>query len=177
VPFFLLGGAAVGLGRGTELVPLDERVKPAAAEALVIAPPVHLDTAQAYRSLSSRLTMESQENKIVTFQAQLWGWGVGAVPQNDFESVVFEQHRGLANLKKRLLRLGASVAMMTGSGSAVFGLFPERNRVSAAIEEFKGERIYRVSLVSRARYRRMWWRALGQHVVEGIWPPQSRYAR
>jgi 4-diphosphocytidyl-2-C-methyl-D-erythritol kinase len=174
VPFFLLGGTAVGIGRGTELFPLPDG---AAQRGLVVASGVHVDTPQAYRDLSPRLTSESQENKIVSFQSQVWGRGIGAVPQNDFEEVVFQQHSGLAAIKKRLLRAGASVALMTGSGSAVFGLFPDRNGISAALQSLGALRAFPVSLVTRTRYRQMWWRALEQHSTGRIWPPQSRYAR
>jgi 4-diphosphocytidyl-2-C-methyl-D-erythritol kinase len=179
VPFFLQGGTAVGVGRGTELMPLADGSAGGngGAGGLVVAPGAHVSTAQAYRDLSPRLTTEAQENKIVSFQSLIWGGGVGESPQNDFETVVFEQHKGLAVLKKRLLRCGAAVAMMTGSGSAIYGLFRERGRLSAAMERFPGERVFRVSLVSRARYRGMWRRALGEHIEQDTWPPQSRYAR
>ena len=174
VPFFLLGGAAVGIGRGTELFPLPDR--PAMA-GLVVAPAVHVDTAQAYRRLSPGLTSEAQENKIFSFQSVTWERGVGKSSENDFEAVVFRQHRNLADLKKRLVRAGATAAMMTGSGSALFGLFPDRHGISAAMQSLGDERVFRISLVSRARYRRIWWRALGPHAVRDTWPPQSRYAR
>src|ERR1039457_2919605 len=59
VPFFLLGGTAVGIGRGTELFPLPDRP---AMSGLVVAPAVHVNTAQAYRDLSPGLTSEAQEN-------------------------------------------------------------------------------------------------------------------
>jgi 4-diphosphocytidyl-2-C-methyl-D-erythritol kinase len=174
VPFFLLGGTAVGIGRGTELFPLSDG---GAQRGLVVASGVHVSTSQAYRDLGPRLTSESQENKIVSFQSQVWGRGVGAVPQNDFEEVVFQQHSELAAIKKRLLRAGASVALMTGSGSAVFGLFSDRNSISTAIQSLGAVRAFPVSLVTRARYRQMWWRALEEHTTGRIWPPQSRYAR
>jgi 4-diphosphocytidyl-2-C-methyl-D-erythritol kinase len=179
VPFFLLGGRAVGIGRGTELFPLPDGP---AQRGLVVAPGVHVDTAQAYRDLSPRLTSESQENKIFSFQSQVWGRSVGALsqgalPQNDFEEVVFQQHRSLAAIKKRLLQAGASVALMTGSGSAVFGLFPDRNGISAALQSWGVGKAFGVSLVTRTRYRQMWWRALEKHSSGRIWPPQSRYAR
>jgi 4-diphosphocytidyl-2-C-methyl-D-erythritol kinase len=178
VPFFLLGGTAVGIGRGTELFPLPDRPAPGG---VLVAPGVHVDTARAYRDLSPRLTSESQENKIVSFQSQVWGRSGGALPQNDFEKVVFEQHSSLAAIKKKLLRAGASVALMTGSGSAVFGLFPDRNGISAALQSWGTQKsphqAFRISLVTRTRYRRMWWRTLEEYSSGRIWPPQSRYAR
>lgn len=174
VPFFLLGGAAVGIGRGTELFPLPDRT---AMAGLVVAPAVHVNTAQAYRDLSPGLTTESQENKILSFQSQAWERGVDRFPGNDFEAVVFKQHRNLADLKKRLMRAGATVVLMTGSGSALFGLFPDRNGISAAMKLLGNEKVFRISLVSRARYRQIWWQALGPHAVQDTWPPQHRYGQ
>lgn len=173
VPFFLLGGRAVGIGRGTELFPLPD---PPPAAGVLATPAVHVSTARAYRDLSPRLTTESQQNKMVSFQTQTWDAGCGAA-SNDFEEVVFEQHRSLALLKRRLLRAGAATALMTGSGSALFGLFRTAGEASRARESLGEERSFRFSLVSRARYRQMWWRALGEHSIGRIWPPQSRYAR
>jgi len=186
VPFFLLGGTAVGIGRGTELFPLPDAV---ARPGLLVAPEVHVNTAQAYRDLSRHLehdpgldhypglTTESQQNKIFSFQAHTWD--PTSLAANDFEAVVFERHRALGVLKKRLVRAGAVVAMMTGSGSALFGLFADRAGVSRALESLGvrgGEvRAFRISLVSRVRYRSMWRRALQGHIKPNIWPPQSRY--
>ena len=182
VPFFFLGGTAAGIGRGTELFPLPDRP---AASGLLVAPGIHVNTAQAYRDLSPRLTSELQQNKIISFQALTWG-GRSVEDRadgsaNDFETVVFEQHRSLALLKKRLQRAGARVAMMTGSGSAVFGLFADRSGVSRAFSALGGERAFRISLVSRVRYRAMWRRALREHIqsehsTPSLWPPQSRYS-
>jgi 4-diphosphocytidyl-2-C-methyl-D-erythritol kinase len=173
VGFFLAGGTAAGIGRGGELFPLPDGP---AQRALVVAPGVHVSTAEAYRALSPRLTSESQQNKIFSFQSQVWSRGVSP-PRNDFEEAVFPQHPELAAIKKRLLRSGASVALMTGSGSALFGLYSERNSISAALQSLSAQRAFPVSFVTRSRYRRMWWRALEEHITGRTWPPQSRYAR
>ncbi len=175
VPFFLVGGRAAGIGRGTELFPLrDAPAKPG----ILVAPGVHVDTAGAYRALSPRLTTESQQNKIVSFQSHTFGWSGEAPFENDFESVVFEQHRSLARWKQRLKRAGASVALMTGSGSALFGLFETRQDAGRALD-LLGDRskTQRISLVSRERYRTTWWRALQGLIEPKTWPPRSRDAR
>ncbi len=180
VPFFLLGGTAVALGRGTELYPLRDT---AARHGILIAPALHVSTAAAYRGLAPRLTTESQQNKIVSFQSQVWGQlgdGTGepfdANGVNDFETVVFEQFPQLASLKQQLVKLGARPAMMTGSGSALFGLFSARKQVKRAIRSLDEERVFPISLVSRARYRQLWWRALQPHTKGKLWPPLSRSA-
>jgi 4-diphosphocytidyl-2-C-methyl-D-erythritol kinase len=178
VPFFLLGGAAVGIGRGTELFPLPDRP---AQFGLLIAPDVAVSTAEAYAALSPRLTTKSQENKIVSFQSLVWDRGVSKAGCNDFEAVVFKRHKRLAGLKQRLLDAGASTALMTGSGSAIFGLFPSEAAVKGALKKLSdaksGERFFSFSLVNRTRYRSRWWRALEAHIDQKTWPPQSRYAR
>jgi 4-diphosphocytidyl-2-C-methyl-D-erythritol kinase len=177
VPFFLLGGTAVAIGRGTELYPLPDSP---ARHGLLIAPAVHVSTAAAYRALTPQLTTESQQNKIVSFQSQAWGdLGAGFCGRgvNDFETVVFEQFPQLARLKRRLAKLGANPAMMTGSGSALFGLFDTREQVKRAAKSFEDGCVFPIALVSRARYRRLWWRTLRPHIEEKLWPPLSRSGR
>ncbi len=178
VPFFLMGGSAAAIGRGTELFPLPDLP---AVSGVLICPDVHVSTAEAYRMLSASLTSGLQENKMFAFQSQMLGWGSRRQGSNDFEAVVFKQHRGLAGLKRRLLQSGAVSAMMTGSGSAVFGLFPTAADASLAAGSMaEPELVHRVSrfqLVSRARYRSLWWRALREHIGAKAWPPQSRYLR
>jgi 4-diphosphocytidyl-2-C-methyl-D-erythritol kinase len=168
VPFFLLGGRAVGIGRGTELFPLTDGV---AQPGLVIAPGIHVATAQAYRDLSARLTSESEADKARDFQRHAWGLDESGA--NDFEAVVFEREPRLAALKRRLARTGASPAMMTGSGSALFGLFADRAAAARARERFADVQTFPISLVTRNRYRRLWWRWLAPHVKPGLWPPQA----
>jgi 4-diphosphocytidyl-2-C-methyl-D-erythritol kinase len=172
VPFFLLGGTAVGIGRGSEVFPLPDSPR---RSGVLITPGFPVSTAQAYRDLSARLTTESEQNKIFSFQLLAWGGGVSAA--NDFEAVVFEQHPRLAILKRKLARAGATEALMTGSGSAVFGLFRDRNGASRALGRLGDEQVFPFSLVTRTRYRRMWWQALAPHIEPEAWPPRSRHTR
>jgi len=177
VPFFLLGGAAVAVGRGTELYPLPDSPP---RRGLLIAPPLHVSTAEAYRALTARLTTESQQNKIVSFQSRAWSELAGEAGinnVNDFETVVFQQFPRLASLKQRLVKLGANPALMTGSGSAIFGLFRTPEQINRATNSFVGERVFPISLVSRARYRSLWWRLLRPHIEDKLWPPLSRCAQ
>lgn len=174
VPFFLLGGTALGLGRGTEMYPLPALP---ARHGLLVAPAVHSSTAEAYRALSSRLTTEAQQNKIFSLQSQLWRGGLES-PANDFESVVFERFPELRRWKRRLARAGANPALMTGSGSALFGIFAGREQAALARAKLGEERVFPITLVNRARYRSVWWRQLQAHMTNhNLWPPQSRYVR
>jgi 4-diphosphocytidyl-2-C-methyl-D-erythritol kinase len=175
VPFFLHGGTALGLGRGEELYPLPDR---SGIRALLVAPEVHSSTAEAYRDLSETLTSIRLQNKLSSFQQQLW---LGGSDGNDFEAVVFARHPELVAIRDRLIGLGAEQAMMTGSGSAVFGVFGDKARVKVAENSFPGERVFPISFVTRAKYRSAWRRALKPHLSEKTnnnqWPPRSLYAR
>src|SRR5581483_2736528 len=59
VTFFLQGGTAVGIGRGSEVFPMPDIP---ARPGVLIAPGVHVSTADAYRRLSPNLTTELQQN-------------------------------------------------------------------------------------------------------------------
>ena len=174
VPFFLLGGAAVAVGRGTELYPLPDGPPRAG---VLVASDLRIATPGAYRALSLRLTSEAQQNNIVSFQSQAWA-GSWDTPRNDFETVVFEQHPELARSKRRLLKLGARPALMTGSGSATYGLFGTRGEAGRAMESLRGKHVFPIATLSRARYRSYWWRRLEAHMTtDKLWPPHSRYSR
>jgi 4-diphosphocytidyl-2-C-methyl-D-erythritol kinase len=180
VPFFLIGGTAVGLGRGTELYPLPDAP---ASPGLLITPEIHSSTAAAYAALRHKVLHEPARDILNKFQAATLAsqWPTANsqwAAVNDFETVVFRQHPQLQSIKGKLLQLGARRAMMTGSGSALFGLFPSRQVRDRAAErfraEFRGNQVYPFSIVSRGRYRALWWRQSG--VCSKTWPPQDRYA-
>lgn len=187
VPFFLFGGAAAGIGRGTELFPLPDL---GGHHGIVVSSSVHVSTAEAYRALNRKLTIPGSEPDTGGFQSVLWGLGddrpdCGWMQScaNDFEEAVFARHPELRVIRRRLERAGARPARMTGSGSAVFGIFGRRREsleAAAALApwaERQGVEIHPVSLVGRRRYQTMWWNQLREHISGKLWPPQSRYSK
>lgn len=126
VPFFLYGGTAVGVGRGDEIFPL-----PPAPElyGLLVTPDIHVSTVEAYRALSARLDPAEAASKREQFAELVWSMDLRQA-KNDFEAAVFELHPELARIRETLARAGAIVARMTGSGSAIFGLFEEPTRLA-----------------------------------------------
>lgn len=135
VPFFLIGGCALGVGRGTELYPLPD---PPAGPGLLVTPGIHVSTPDAYgalkRSSATNAIGYSSTQALTLSMASRQDWTVHCV--NDFERPVFELHPGLRTIKGKLQRMGARPAMMTGSGSALFGMFAnasERDRAAASI--------------------------------------------
>jgi 4-diphosphocytidyl-2-C-methyl-D-erythritol kinase len=183
VPFFLIGGTAVGLGRGTELYPLPDAQN---WPGLLITPEIHSSTAAAYASLDRQPLDEVSAAIINNFQSvALSACSPTPRPQspaaNDFEMVVFHQHPQLKSIKGKLLKLGAWRAMMTGSGSALFGFFPSRELRDRAAglfrKDFTSDQVFPFTMVSRSRYRALWWRQLAVSSESKTWPPQDRYAR
>jgi 4-diphosphocytidyl-2-C-methyl-D-erythritol kinase len=177
VPFFLLGGRAVAFGRGTELYPLPEGP---ASYALVVSPGIHVSTAGAYHDLDAarRLTSEALQNIISSFQSFVWEEAESPRARcgNDFESVVFARHPRLRTLKRLLDQLGANPAMLSGSGSALYGVFASREEAERAARSLGKEQVFPVRFVTRRAYRALWLRSLGGHVAERVWPPQSQHA-
>lgn len=116
VPFFAIGGRAIGYGRGDELHKLDDATD---YWVLVVDPGVFISTVDAY----SWLTVPHRSNTIEGFGAVAEAACSDAVWTNDFEGPVFERYPELARIKEELLSLGAYRAALSGSGSAIFGQF------------------------------------------------------
>jgi 4-diphosphocytidyl-2-C-methyl-D-erythritol kinase len=156
VPFFLYGGACIGLGRGDEVFPLPDSPE---WNVLVVWPGVELSTADVYAGLALPLTT----NRILSsMKGFLTGVGDGAsrdamAPEveNDLEESAFRILPALRRLKDRLLDAGAAVAAMSGSGSAVFGLFPSSERIDKLTGSLaEGEvAVFACRTLSRDAYR------------------------
>ena len=168
VPYFLLGGRALGLGQGAEIYPLLEGPP---VWMVLAAPAIHVSTADAYRRLSPHLTIGSWEDKIDRFCSTVCaaerGYGLARDfsldLENDFESIVFRMYPELEELKARLRRLGAHPALLSGSGSAVFGMFADRRQALRARDslDLEGGRCFVVKTVGRTEYRARWRKWLG----------------
>jgi 4-diphosphocytidyl-2C-methyl-D-erythritol kinase len=96
--------------------------------------------------------------------------------ENDFEAVVFARHPLLKALRQMLQRLGAAPARMSGSGSALFGIFDSRPALARAREVlYQSEvNLEEVNFVTRERYRAMWRCALAPYLDGKRWPPLGR---
>jgi 4-diphosphocytidyl-2-C-methyl-D-erythritol kinase len=139
VPFFLMGGSALGLGRGGDLYPLVDR---GPRLVVLVLPAFGVSTADAYRWLA--------EDRVAS------GWTAGddtsgGPARNDLEAPVERRHPEIARIRDTLTALGAEAARMSGSGSAVFGLFTGERAARAAARRL-GKAGYRV-VVTRTRKR------------------------
>jgi 4-diphosphocytidyl-2-C-methyl-D-erythritol kinase len=189
VPFFLTGGAMLGVGRGTELYALPDLAQ---EPILVVSPGVPVATGPAYQALGRSLTFNESSRSINDFQAfvrtlseRRSAAAACALSANDFETVVFGQYPQIKKIQGGLRKAGAAGVRMTGSGSAVFAIFgseTERERARKVLEGgrvFRGCRIMPAGLLHRAAYQNLWRRQLRDHLAPGdaLWPLRSRYAR
>lgn len=153
VPFFFVGGRAIGVGRGSEVYPLEDA---APRHVLIVVPPLPMPTADAYRRASLRLTTTVDKSKIPLFcPAFLDALESGEGLENHFETVVFRDQPDLKRLKQRLLQWGARKAGLTGSGSALVGLFDEKGALTQAHAALRAEnvRLLATRTLTRDQYR------------------------
>jgi 4-diphosphocytidyl-2-C-methyl-D-erythritol kinase len=153
VPFFLEGGRATGIGKGDEIYPLPDMPK---RHLLIVSPQaIHVPTPDAYRWLKApQLTNSAGNPKLYGFCALAWSLQGGPL-LNDFEGAVFQQHPRLAEIKRELLQNGASEALLAGSGSAVFGVFPSPAKARRAAVGFPLDQTFVCETISRDSYRRL----------------------
>jgi 4-diphosphocytidyl-2-C-methyl-D-erythritol kinase len=156
VPFFLFGGRALGVSKGDEIYPLPDVPK---VSLLIVSPnDIHVPTPDAYRWLHApelaSLTKSAANHKLYEFCALCWS-AQGESLSNDFEMAVFQRHPRLGRLKRALLRRGASGALLAGSGSAVFGVFPSPAKARRAAVGFPHDQTFVCESISRSRYARL----------------------
>lgn len=145
VPFFLLGGTALGVERGDVIFPLpDLPPRPV----VVVQPRDGVSTAAAYAWLAAAGPGAARRHRLAVPWAPH-----GIAVCNDFERVVFTRLRAAARLPALLRRAGAELAMLSGSGSAVFGLFTsERDaRRAAGLVRASAEGVWVTRLKGRSR--------------------------
>jgi 4-diphosphocytidyl-2-C-methyl-D-erythritol kinase len=93
---------------------------------VVVKPDEGVSTAEAYRGVKPRIP-ETPLMELLKLPVAEWQGRV----VNDFEPHIFAAHSDIAKLKEWLLAMGAIYASMSGSGSALFGLFESRPEISA----------------------------------------------
>ena len=85
---------------------------------VLVKPPIHVSTADAYRKVQVKQTSISLKELI---ELPLSNWRANML--NDFEPSVFEKYPEIDEIKTQLYAAGAPFALMSGSGSAVFAIF------------------------------------------------------
>jgi len=117
VPYFLVGGTSLGLGRGDDIYPLADMPP---IHVVILRPGFGVATADAYKWFDEEL----RRSKEPVPRAIPPGWPAwSATLRNDLEVPVVRHHPAIGRIRQSLVDAGAAFAAMSGSGSAVFGLF------------------------------------------------------
>jgi len=130
VPYFLQGGLCLGESRGEALTPL---VDLARLPCVLAFPPYPIPTAKVYAGVGPSLTSEGKDSKIMRFLET----GDLGLLENALEHVILRRHPELEDLKRFFRGRGATLSLVTGSGSAVFGLFSGEGRAREVLDELR----------------------------------------
>lgn len=136
VPFCVYGGAAWVTGRGESVEPLPD--PPGTWGIVLISPEASVSTGGAYRRLDANPDRPHPDG-IVVRDTLLSGNYRGLCDglYNAFESVILPECEEIRRAKESLLESGAGGALMTGSGSNVFGLFETERAAAAAVSDLR----------------------------------------
>jgi 4-diphosphocytidyl-2-C-methyl-D-erythritol kinase len=143
VPFFLMSPCAIGTGRGEILQSVENRIS---FYILMIYPGFPISTPWVYENLKLKLTKPKNNISILkNFILRSEFAQLGAALYNDLEPVVFKRYPEILRVKNDLLNSGAGGALLSGSGSTVFGIFDNPEIAKKALVRFTGVK-YRVCL-------------------------------
>lgn len=143
VPFFLMSPCAIGTGKGEILQPVEN---PISFYILMIYPGFPISTPWVYGNLKLKLTKSENNISILkNFLMRSEFAQLGAALYNDLEPVVFKRYPEILRIKNELLSSGAGGALLSGSGSTVFGIFDNPEIAKKALARFTGGK-YRVCL-------------------------------
>lgn len=134
-PLFIYNKPMLATGTGTTLTPYDIDLSP--YPILIVKPAARVSTREAYAgvtpSLWSSALSSCPPGKLLSMR-----------PDNDFEASIFKIHPSLAVIKNELYHMGAIYASMSGSGSALYGIFESEAKAVAAAERMNGNGIVRI---------------------------------
>jgi 4-diphosphocytidyl-2-C-methyl-D-erythritol kinase len=162
VPYFLLGGTALGLARGDEVYPLRRQIR---GHVVVVDAAIHVSTRGVFARLDAGLTPREKSNSIFHFVSrEMEGEGAYRLLSNDLEPAALDEAPDLrekaGRVKGVLARCGARLAALSGSGASYFGLFRtarEAGRAQRALAA-EGFRAHVARTLTLDEYRARWGR-------------------
>lgn len=144
VPFFFFAPSATVSGRGERVT----SVHIAESQWIVLVNPgFPVETKWAYQQLSESRTgvvPVSRSHMALETAPELSWKQVLEIAENDFETPVFNAYPLLREIKQQLTAGGAEVALLSGSGATVFGIFHDEAGARSAQEPFLNERTFKV---------------------------------
>jgi len=149
IPFFLKGGVAFAEGRGEILQQIEQNIS---LPVVLVNNGIHVNTGAAYKSLGRDYEEPYSETELLKMKKDLEillrepsEWKKHFL--NDFEKPVFQQYPELGRLKDSMYDLGSDFALMSGSGSSVYGIFKDAASSAAAANELEkmGNRVFLIN--------------------------------
>ena len=132
-PFFNLNKPCFATGRGEISEQID--IDLSAYKIFIIHPGIHISTAWAFQQLSGRLQRPDRHKNIKEIiQQPIETWKDEL--KNDFEIPVFAKYPEIKKIKDELYNAGAVYASMSGSGSAVYGIFNSKEKLSFSFPKY-----------------------------------------
>jgi 4-diphosphocytidyl-2-C-methyl-D-erythritol kinase len=144
VSFFFFAPSATVAGRGEQVAPI--RIK-GTRWVVLVNPGFPVETKWAYQQLTANRAgvVPLSQSHAMLEQASELGWEqVLEAAENDFEGPVFKAYPLLQEIKHRLLALEADVALLSGSGATVFGVFRNEAKARQAQVLFMNEPQFKV---------------------------------
>ena len=137
VPFFLTSPCALGKGRGELLKVLEPCSR---FQVLLVFPGFPIATSWVYQNLRLKLTKRPNNISILRKNLSLSDiTSLGSQLYNDLESVVIQKFPEVKVVKDELWALGALGVLLSGSGSAVFGIFDDPEKAQVACASLNGD--------------------------------------
>ncbi len=130
--YFIYDTPMIGRGRGEILTPA--KVSLQNTYAVVLKPDLHISTAEAFSGIDPRRP-DHDIAEVIALPRDEWKHHL----HNDFERSLFPMYPQLLQLKELLYARGAFYASMSGSGSAIYGLFEERPAIAVSSGVIKWE--------------------------------------
>ncbi len=132
VPFFLNPVPSLGYSRGEILTPVDFKID---FPILIINPGIHISTAKAFSKVKPSRPKVKIEN-LISPTKEINYEELRANIRNDFEEIIFSEFPQIKEIKEGLYESGALLALMSGTGSTVFGIFEEQKKAEKALRAF-----------------------------------------
>ncbi|HVN57094.1 MAG TPA: 4-(cytidine 5'-diphospho)-2-C-methyl-D-erythritol kinase [Bacteroidales bacterium] len=128
-PFFIYDQPCFAEGRGEILTPVDKQ--PDGLHLIILKPDIHVSTRDAFEGC---MVSRREDSLVSSYNAGMNRWRdrIG----NDFEKTVFPKYPVIRELKEALYKQGAIYSSMSGSGSAVYGIFAGKPGIPDDISKY-----------------------------------------
>jgi 4-diphosphocytidyl-2-C-methyl-D-erythritol kinase len=141
VPFFIDPKPKFATSRGEVFEPISLVIQ---KPILIVNPGIHISTAWAFSKIIPQVPIYSlriMDHLIFDNFNELKN-----LVTNDFESIVFSQYPEIGRIKENMYEYGAEFSLMTGSGSTIFGIFPDQSSAMKAASLFSADYFTFISL-------------------------------